>query len=104
MAHRAEIEALQQRELLQKDRALRPWPALEDGCAAVGAADRLFDPGRERGEILERQQSAVSVRVRDDLARDVAAVKALDRRMQSGLAPALARAGFGLEQAAEKIR
>ena len=91
VAHRGEVEALEQLELLQKYRALRPWPALEDRDAAIVGAHRRFDSRREAREVGGGEQAAVGVGPCDDVARDVAAIEALARRVEASLAPAILR-------------
>src|SRR5581483_534148 len=101
VAHRAQVEAFEQRELLEKDRPLRPRPTFEHRRAAIAAADRLLDTGREGGEVFERKKTAVGLAVADNLARDVAAIEALERRAQAGRTSTVAMARLGVEQAAE---
>ena len=54
----AEVEAVEQRQLLQEDRPLAPRPGLEDLPAVVGARDRLLDRRLPRGEVVAVEQRA----------------------------------------------
>ena len=103
VAHRGEVEAFEQLELLQEDGALRPGSALEDGHAAVVRARGRLDARGEALEVGGAEQAAVGVGPRDDFARDVAAVEALARGVEAGLAPTIFRRRFGVEHALEKI-
>ncbi len=104
VAERVQIESFQKAQLLKEDRSLGPRLALEDRVAVIVDLHRLFDLSFEPGQILQREQAAVAVRPIDDIRRDIAAVKALARRAQSGAPAAGAGARFGVEQPAEKIR
>ena len=94
-----EVEALEQRELLQDDRALRPRARLAHRVAAVVVGERRLDGGLPLGHVLAAQQAFVA------LARDVqqlfVGVEAVDRLGDEALAPRLARAlDLGLAAAA----
>src|SRR5207302_1137807 len=58
----AQIETFEQLQVLEKDRALRPWAALEHFDAAVGRARRVLDAratGAVVGKVLELQQAGM---------------------------------------------
>ena len=103
VAHRGKIEAFEQLELLQKYRALRPWPALEDRDAAIVRAGGRFESRREAREVGGGEQAAVGVGPCDDVARDVAAIEALARAVEASLASSILRRRFRIEHALEKI-
>ena len=91
MAHRSKVEAFEQLELLKEYRTLRPWPALEDGDAAIVRAHGRFGSRGEAREVGGGEQAAVGVGPGDDFARNVAPIKALARGVEAGLAPTILR-------------
>ena len=58
--HRRQLEARQQRELLQEDRALAPGLRLADGQARVLQGERGLGPRLPRGEVVVAEQAAVA--------------------------------------------
>ena len=60
VAHRLQVELLQQGQLLQEHRALGPAGALEDIQTVVVQADRLFEARLPFGEVFIGQQARVS--------------------------------------------
>ena len=111
-AHRAEVEAVEQRELLQEHRPLPPRPGLVDGPALVGQALGRLEGRLERGEVVGREQAAMratrAVRhlgplaERADRLRDEAAIPRVARRLD--LSVAIGRRRFGLVQDARVRR
>ena len=91
LAHGAEVEALEQPELLEEDRRLAPRAGLEDLVAVVVDGERLL-PGRgPAAQVLLREQARVALAAAveplalleaDDLLRDEAAVPAVVRRLE----------------------
>src|ERR1019366_10517858 len=89
VAHRGQLEAFEQLELLKKDWTLRPWPALEDRGAAIVRAHGRFGSSGEALEVGGGEQAAVGVGPGDDFARNVAPIEALARGVEAGLAPTI---------------
>ena len=58
-AHGGEVEAAEQRELLQEHRPLAPGPGLADGQAAELVGQRLLEPRLPAGQVVVGQQSPV---------------------------------------------
>ena len=58
--HGADVEALEEGELLEEDGALAPGAAFEDGVAVVVVGDGVFDGGVPLGEILGGEEAAVA--------------------------------------------
>ena len=59
--HRREIEVLEQRELLEEDRALAPGPAFEHRVAVIVERDRVFDARLPAGEVVGREEAAMAL-------------------------------------------
>ncbi len=81
MAHRGEVVALQEVQLLEEDRPLTPGIALVDIVAPVVGGDRLLDAGPVPGHVLQREEAVVL------LAVDIPALDALhvvDYRLGDG--------------------
>src|SRR5262249_37886423 len=57
--HTLEVEAVEERELLQEDRCLAPRSRFTDGRAAELVRDRALDRRRIRREVVARQEAAV---------------------------------------------
>jgi hypothetical protein len=57
--HGIEIEALEQRELLEKDGSLPPWPRLEHPVAVVVAIRRRLDARPPFAQVIRGEQAAV---------------------------------------------
>ena len=104
VAHRDEVETLEEAQLLQEDRPLRPRLAFVDGDAAVVRTDRRFDFGSEGGKVTRCEQAAVSIGPFNNIACDIAAIKPIARRVDRGFASAVAGRRFGVGQAAKKVR
>ena len=105
-SHRAQLESLQQPQLLQEDRTLAPGRALEDARAAVADCKRLLDRSLVAGQILRREQSRV--RAPADVAEflleeflDLFGGTSLVKRVARGADPLLARARAGSLRAYE---
>ena len=103
-SRRRQVEAVEQRELLEQDRPLTPRPGLEDRPPFVAQARRRLERRLERGEIVGGEQSAVRAAraVRHlvlfaegaDRLRDEAAVPRVAGRLD--LPVAIRRRGFCL--------
>ena len=94
-----EIEALEDRQLLQHHRPLRPGPRLQHGIAAVVERQRRLD-GRQPGRHVLRRQHALVAAARD-VHHLLRAAEPVDRLGDEALAPGLARAlDLGLAAAA----
>jgi hypothetical protein len=90
---RRQIEAGEQRELLQHGWPLTPRPRLADGRAAVVDGHRRLErraPGRE---VVAGEQAAVRRTEAVDRLRDEASVEELSRALDLGLARAAGRVG-----------
>jgi hypothetical protein len=79
VAHRAQIEVLEDVERLQQHGPLRPGVELVDVDAAVAGGERLLYPGLPLREVLGRDEAALLAEAAHELGRDVAAVEALMR-------------------------
>ena len=112
--HGRHVEALEQGELLQKHRPLRPRTALAERVVAVVVAHRVFVSGAPRRHVGARQHAPVAppAGVHDlgltaeaiDRVRDETPVPRLARRLDLAVAIPLA-AGLGLgEQAPPRRR
>ena len=88
VAHRAEIELLQDVERLQQHGTLAAEPVLVDGVASIGRAGRLLDPREILREIALVERRVVLSKKRHHLARDVALVEPVARRDDAGGASA----------------
>jgi len=103
VAHRGEVKAVEQHQLLEEDRSLRPRPAFADVVPAEPYGRRRLDPCVERGEVLFAQKARRfrARRIADrgiplerhDLARNRPAVEAVPCGPQ-GLVPAAAAGGL----------
>ena len=89
-SHRGEVEAGQQRELLEQHRALPPRPGLADRVAVVVERDRHLERRRPARQVVAGEQPAL-VRGEDRL-RHPAAVERVARRVDARLARVAARA------------
>ena len=65
---RPEVDAVEQRELLEEDRALTPRAGLEYAPAAEVERDRLLDRGAERGQIVAGEDLVIRHRLGDPAA------------------------------------
>ena len=77
VAHRLQVELLQDVERLQQHRALAVEPVLVDGVVAVVSAGGRLDPRVELGEVVELEGRAVLLQEGDHLLGDVALVEAI---------------------------
>ena len=102
MAHRVEIELLQDIERLQQHGTLTAEPVLVDGVAAIGRPRRLLDPSEVLGEVAFVERRVVLAQERDHLAGDVPFVKAITRRDDAGGASASFRAALGFDHASQR--
>src|SRR5262245_15127212 len=82
--HGAQIIAFQQAELLQEDRSLAPGAALEHLVAPVPAGRWRLHPGGKGCQILQIEESALTLCKSGYLPGDVAAIKRLPGGLQSG--------------------
>ena len=57
--HRADIEPVQQGELLQEHRSLTPRAALQNGVPVILVRDRVFHRRRPASKIVSREQAAM---------------------------------------------
>ncbi len=104
VTERREVETGEQRELLEKDRALAPRPALVDQVVAEGVRHRRLELAPVVVQILDREQAAVGLRMGGDPLGDLAAVEGVARGLQA-VAPAVpARRVLGGDQEAEGAR
>ena len=99
-SHRREVEAGQQRELLEQHRALPPRPGLADRVAVVVERDRHLERRRPARQVVAGEQP-VLVRGEDRL-RHPAAVERVARRVDARLARAAARAREPLERLGQR--
>jgi hypothetical protein len=72
-----QLEAVEQRELLQEDRPLAPRSRLGALPAAIAARDGLLERGLPRGEVVALEQRAR----REDRVGDETAVEDIARRL-----------------------
>src|SRR5919197_3988260 len=56
-----EVETLEQRQLLQHHRTLRPWARLADGVAAVVVGERRLDMSMPARHVLAREHAAMGL-------------------------------------------
>ena len=77
VAHRLQVELLEDVQRLQQHRALAVEAVLVDGVAAVLGGRRLLDAGVELGEVVELERGAVLLQEGDHLLGDVALVEAV---------------------------
>ena len=98
-----EVEALEQGELLQGDRALRPRARLANGVAAVVVGERRLDGGLPLRHVLAASARPCCGLPETSITLLVAA-EAVDRLGDEALAPDLARAlDLGLAAAAARL-
>ena len=88
-----EVEAGEQRELLEQHRALAPRPGLADGVAAVLERGRRLERRAPRGEVAAVEQAAVLAAEAVDRVCDEALVEDVPRALDLGLAVAAQRLG-----------
>ena len=91
-AHRIgaiEIEALEQRQLLQHHRPLRPRAGLADGVAAVVVGERRLDMGVPARHVVAREHAVM--RLAAGVHHRLRAAEAVDRLGDEALRPGLAR-------------
>ena len=88
-----EVEALEQRELLQHHRALRPRAGLAQGVAAVVVGERRLDVGLPARHVVAGEHAAMGLAAH--VHHLLRAAEAVDRLGDEALRPGLAR-GFDL--------
>src|SRR6478609_2826136 len=103
LAHGAEVESLEQPELLEEDRRLAPRARLEDLVVVVIDRERLLPGRRPVVQVLLREEARVALAAAveplalleaDDLLRNEAAVPAVVCRLE--LRIAICGGGLGL--------
>ena len=103
ITHRVQIELLQNVECLQQHRALAAETLLVNRVASIGRARRLLNSREVLGKVGFVERRVVLAQERDHLARDVALVETIARRVDAGDAPARFRGAFGLDHAAQVL-
>src|SRR5207237_8785037 len=86
---RGEIEAMEQRELLEEDRPLAPGAGLAHGPAAVLVPHRRLERGAPAREVVSGEEPAAGCAEAVDRLRDEAAVEDVARALDLRLARAI---------------
>src|SRR5207248_2839199 len=97
VAHSPEIEALEQPQLLEKYRALRPRLTLMHGDAMIVDADGSFEFGCKSRQIVFLEQTTVGFRPPHDFLCDVSPIEAIAGRLDGCFAAAIARTRLSVE-------
>src|SRR6202035_3243408 len=85
-----EIKALKQRQLLQQNGPLAPWPALGHGVAVIIEGERSFDRDLPARHVVAGQQPAMAAS--GGVEHLLAPAKAIDRLGDKAAVPRLASA------------
>src|ERR1700733_11169206 len=87
--HFLQIEAFEQRELLQHHRPLAPWSGLAHGVTVVVIGERRFDAWRPARHVLASQHAAVGASAR--VENLLGAAETIDRWGHETLRPRFPR-------------
>ncbi len=105
VAHRLQVEVLEQVERLQQRRSLRPGVELVDLDASIAGVQRLLDQRLPLREVGFGDEAALFLHAADEFARDVALVEAVVRGLDRVLARLAGgeRLLLGLDQLAQRV-
>ena len=104
VAHRGQVEVLEDVERLEQHRALAPERVLVDRVAAVRGRRGLFDARKEVRKVRPIERRVVLLQERDHLARDVPLVETVARRDHAGPSSSGFRGALGADHPGQRVR